>query len=521
MIYEVVHSRDEPSREWRFIGTILMRKGIFMAIDTALQTFKNLIDGEWVESASGETFDSTNPANVSEIVGRFQASVEEDVVRAVEAADRAFPTWRSVPPSKRAEILYKAADLLEANLERLAEELTREEGKTLPSSRMEVKRTAQTLRYYASEGLNVAGETLPSDDPSTFVYTRKEPLGVISVITPWNFPISIPARKIAPALATGNTVVFKPASDTAMIAFRLVEALHQAGLPAGVLNFVTGSAEGTGVPLVKHPAVKAVTFTGSTAAGESIHRSVRLSTRVQLELGGKNPLVVLEDADIDQAADLAIKGGFELTGQACTGTSRVIVMDAVHDVFVEKLIAKTKSLQIGSGLRKGVEIGPLANARQLKNVLAYVEIGKKEGAELAYGGEHLAEGEYAEGYYVRPAVFTKVTPAMRIAREEIFGPVIAVIRVGSFEEAIRIANDVEYGLSASICTSNPDRMQAFIRNMHAGIVKVNRPTTGVAYNAPFGGVKMSSTATYRESGRAALEFYTQTKTVYHGVQIVE
>ncbi|OXM82874.1 aldehyde dehydrogenase family protein [Paenibacillus rigui] len=488
-----------------------------MAIETAVQTYKNLINGEWLEAASGATFDSTNPAQADEVVGRFQASSEEDVIQAIEAAERAFETWKNTAPSKRADILYKAADLLEAGLEQYAQELTREEGKTLASSRMEVKRSAQTLRYYASEGMNIAGETLPSEDPTTFVYTRKEPLGVVTVITPWNFPISIPVRKIVPALVTGNTVVFKPASDTPLIALRLVEALHNAGLPAGVLNFVTGSASKTAKPLVTHPAVKAVTFTGSTGAGESINRSVRLSTRVQLELGGKNPLLVMEDADVEQAAELAIKGGFELTGQACTGTSRVIVMEAVHDAFVEALIAKTKQLTVGSGLQKGIEVGPLANASQLKNVLDYVEIGQAEGAELVFGGEHLTEGEYANGYFVRPAIFTNVAPQMRIAQEEIFGPVISVIRVTSFEQAMQIANEVEFGLSASICTTDAKRIQRFISGIQSGVVKVNRPTTGNAPNVPFGGVKMSSTATYRESGRGALEFYTQIKSVYHGV----
>jgi acyl-CoA reductase-like NAD-dependent aldehyde dehydrogenase len=493
-----------------------VKKGIVMKTITAVETFKNLINGEWVDSVSGETFVSNNPADITDIVGRFQASVEEDVEQAIRAAEQAFHSWRNVSPSKRAEILYKAADLLEAGLEQYAEELTREEGKTLGSSRMEVKRSAQTLRYYASEGLNVAGETIPSDDATTFVYTRNEPLGVITVITPWNFPISIPVRKIAPALVTGNTVVFKPASDTPLIAFRLVEALHHAGMPSGVINFVTGSSSKTGTPLVTHPAVKAVTFTGSTGAGIKINESVRLSTRVQLELGGKNPLIVLEDADLDLAVDLAIKAGFELTGQACTGTSRVIVMNEVHNSFVEKLIEKTQTLNIGSGLEKGVDIGPLANESQLRNVLSYIEIGKAEGALLALGGEQLTDGAYAEGYYVTPAIFTNVAPEMRIAQEEIFGPVISVIRVSSFEEAMKIANDVEYGLSASICTNDSNRAQQFVENIQTGIAKVNRPTTGVAYNAPFGGMKMSSTATYRESGRAALDFYTQTKTVYQG-----
>ncbi|WP_020617818.1 aldehyde dehydrogenase family protein [Paenibacillus daejeonensis] len=489
-----------------------------MPVDTAVQTYHNLINGEWVPSAGGATFESCNPARSSEVVGRFQASVEADARAAVEAAQQAFAGWRRPAPSRRAEILLQAADLLEAGLEQYAQELTAEEGKTLASSRMEVKRSAQTLRYYATEGLNVSGDTLPSDDPTVFVYTKREPLGVISVITPWNFPISIPARKIAPALATGNTVVFKPASDTPLIALRLVEALHKAGLPAGVLNFVTGSAADTAGPLLTHPAVRAVTFTGSTRAGEQIHRTVGLSTRVQLELGGKNPLLVLEDADLDHAAELAVKGGFELTGQACTGTSRVIIMDEVHDAFVAKLTEKTKALRIGDGLAPGTEIGPLANARQLETVLSYLDIGQQEGAQLVSGGRQLTDGEYGQGYYVEPAVFTGVKREMRIAREEIFGPVIAVIRVKCFKDAVRAANEVDYGLSAAICTADPDRMSYFIDHMEAGVVKVNRPTTGNSMNAPFGGMKMSSTATYRESGRAALEFYLQEKTVYHGSQ---
>jgi acyl-CoA reductase-like NAD-dependent aldehyde dehydrogenase len=486
----------------------------------SVETYKNLINGDWIASRSGETFNNSNPADINDLVGRFQSSVEEDVIAAIEAAEQAFQSWRYVSPSKKAEILYKAADLLEENAEQYAEELTREEGKTLAMSKMEVKRSAQTLRYYASEGLNASGETLPSDDPTTFVYTKKEPLGVITVITPWNFPISIPARKIAPALVTGNTIVFKSASDTPLIALRLVECLHNAGLPAGVINFVTGSATRTGVPLVTHPAIKAVTFTGSTSAGEKINRSVRLSTRVQLELGGKNPLIVMDDADIEQAAELTVKGGFDLTGQACTGTSRVIIMESVFESYLDKLIEKTKKLTIGNGLQSGVEIGPLANESQLKNVLDYIEIGKHEGAQLAYGGEHLTDGELANGFYVRPAIFTGVNAKMRIAQEEIFGPVVSIIQVKSFKEAMDIANDVEYGLSASICTKDHDLIQYFVNNVHSGMVKVNRPTTGVAYNAPFGGVKMSSTATYRESGRAALDFYTQTKTVYQGVKTI-
>ncbi|MFC4768201.1 aldehyde dehydrogenase family protein [Effusibacillus consociatus] len=485
-------------------------------IGTAISTFKNYIDGQWVDSSSNNTFDSINPADKEDIVGRFQASTAEDANQAIRAAEKAFPNWAKTTPSKRAEILNKAADILESRLEEIARELTREEGKVISAGRLEVKRSAATLRYYAVEGLSFTGETFPNDDPAAMVFTVREPLGVISVITPWNFPVSIPARKIAPALMTGNTVVFKPASDTPLMGLRLTEAFVDAGIPAGVLNFITGSASKVGTPLVTDPAIKAVTFTGSTQAGEAIHRSVFLTTRTQMELGGKNPLLIMEDADLDQAVELTIKGGFELTGQACTGTSRVIVMRSVHDEFVAKLVEQTSRLKIGNGFTDGVQIGPLANQSQLDTVLEYVAIGQEEGATLVYGGDHLTHDEFGKGYYVKPAIFTGVTPNMRIAQEEIFGPVVAVIAVDSFEEAMQVANHVEYGLSASIVTKNLEKAQTFIKQVQSGTVKVNRTTTGNLINAPFGGLKKSSTSTFRESGRVGLEFFTQTKTVYFG-----
>ncbi|GAB7386367.1 aldehyde dehydrogenase family protein [Bacillaceae bacterium] len=485
-------------------------------LKTAVTTYKNYINGKWVESNSGRTFESVNPANVHDAVGRFQASTKEDAEAAIAAAQEAFPQWAAASPSKRAAIMNKAADWLEERVEQLAEELTREEGKILAQSKMEVKRSAATLRFYAVEGLSFTGETFPNDDRNMIVYTVREPLGVVSVITPWNFPLSIPARKIAPALITGNTVVFKPASDTPLLGLRLIEAFHEAGIPEGVINFVTGAASEVGGPLVSHPAIRAVTFTGSTAAGEAIHRAVSLTTRTQMELGGKNPLLVLEDADLDLAVDLTIKGGFSLTGQACTGTSRVLVKKSLQQAYVEKLVAKTKELVIGNGLAEGTDIGPLANEKQLQTVLEYIEIGKKEGATLVYGGERLTDGDYENGYFVRPAIFTNVTPEMRIAREEIFGPVIAVIGVDRYEEAIAIANDSEYGLSAAIVTRDLALAQRFTREIQAGTVKVNRTTTGNLINAPFGGLKKSSTSTFRESGRVGLEFFTQTKTVYVG-----
>jgi alpha-ketoglutaric semialdehyde dehydrogenase len=485
-------------------------------LSTQVKTYENYINGQWVNTESGKTFQSINPANKEEVVGCFQSSTSREARDAIEAAEKAFPAWAALSTSKRASLLNKAADLLESRLNEIAEELTREEGKPYKASLGEVKRSADTLRFYAVEGQTYTGETFPSDDPKMRVYTEKEPLGVISVITPWNFPLSIPARKIAPALVTGNTVVFKPSSDTPLIGYRLAEAFHEAGIPPGVLNFITGSSSDIGEILVKHPAIKAVTFTGSTRAGEEIHRAVSMTTRTQMELGGKNPLIVMEDADLDEAVSLTINGGFSLTGQACTGTSRVIVMKQVKEAYLKKLVERTRNLAVGNGFNSDAFIGPLANEKQLKNVLNYVQIGVDEGAALLYGGEHLTSPEFEKGYYVSPAVFSNVLPDMRIAQEEIFGPVVAVIEAGSYEEAIDIANSVEYGLSASIVTRDIAKAERFIKNIEAGTVKINRTTTGNLMNAPFGGLKKSSTSTFRESGRTGIEFFTQTKTVYVG-----
>jgi len=480
------------------------------------EEFLNHIQGEWVRSQSGRTFDNVNPADTRELVGRFQASASADAEAAVAAAAGAFEAWRATPIGKRARILSGAADHLEANAARFGEELMREEGKPLGLAKDEFLRAAQTLRFYATEGQTFGGETYPQDDPGMMVYSQREPLGVVSVISPWNFPVSIPARKIAPALITGNTVVFKPSSDAPLSGLRLAEALVQAGLPAGVLNFITGRAADVGPVITTSQAVRAISFTGSTQAGEAIHRTVHLTTRLQMELGGKNPLLVMEDADLDQAVDLAIKGGFSLTGQACTGTSRVIVVRQVMQPFTERLVERVRQLKVGPGSAPGMDLGPLATAKQLETVLRYIEIGRQE-ARLLIGGERLTDGIYANGHYVAPAVFAGVTQSMRIAREEIFGPVLALIEAEDFADALAKANDTEYGLSAAIATRNPRYMHAFASEIQSGTVKINRTTTGNLVNAPFGGVKHSSTSTFRESGRAGLEFFTQTKVVYRGL----
>jgi acyl-CoA reductase-like NAD-dependent aldehyde dehydrogenase len=479
-------------------------------------TFLNCIDGDWRPSASGQTFLDINPADTREVVGRFQASSAEDARAAVSAAAAAFEGWKKTPVTKRAAILNAAAQYLEANAVRFGDELTREEGKPLAQARDEFLRSAQTLRFYAAEGQSFTGETFPQDDPDMVVYSQREPLGVVSVISPWNFPVSIPARKIAPALITGNTVIFKPSSDAPLSGLRLAEAFIQAGLPKGVLNFVTGRAAELGPTLTTSPEIRAISFTGSTAAGEQIHRAAAMTTRTQMELGGKNPLIVMDDADLDQAVELTIKGGLSLSGQACTGTSRVLVMKTVRAAFLDKLVAKVRTLKIGSGMLPGMDIGPLATPQQLETVLRYIEIGKSE-ATLLCGGDQLTDGDFAHGFYVTPAIFSDVTQQMRIAREEIFGPVIAVIEVDSYADAIAKANDSDYGLSAALATRSAAHAHRFAQDIQSGTVKINRTTTGNLINAPFGGLKRSSTATFRESGRTGLEFYTQIKTVYRGL----
>ena len=475
----------------------------------------NLIGGAWVPASDGATFENRNPADTSDLVSTHAAATERDARAAVDAAAAAFPAWRAMAPGKRAAILDKAAAHLEAHAEQYGAELCREEGKLQSLAVAEVKRAAQTLRFYAVEGQTLTGETFPNDDPGQLVYTQLEPLGVATVITPWNFPVSIPARKIAPALITGNTVVFKPASDAPLIGLRLAEAFAAAGIPEGVLNLVIGPARAVGPAITADPRVRAISFTGSTAAGQTIHRSVPLTTRTQMELGGKNPIIVMPDADIDTAVGLTIAGGFNLTGQACTGTSRVLVHAEIHDAFLAKLIEKTAALTVGPGADAATKVGPLASKAQLDNVLGYIEAGKAE-ATLSHGGRQLTDPPLDKGHFVEPTIFSGVAPDARIAREEIFGPVLAVMEVKSYDQAVEIANDSDYGLSASLVTNDFGLIQRFPGDIEAGTVKVNRTTTGNLVNAPFGGVKCSSTATFRESGRAGLDFFTQSKTVYLG-----
>jgi aldehyde dehydrogenase (NAD+) len=476
-----------------------------------------IIGGEKVFSSDGKTFKDINPADVEDVVGEFPLLSKEDVVRAIEAAREAQMKWALIPPPERGRILIRAAQIMENESEELARILTREEGKTLAESRSEVARAVGVFRFYGIMGYRLKGEFTPSAEPNTYLFTVREPLGVVAIITPWNFPIAIPSWKIAPALVCGNTVVFKPASYTPLIAYRLVDSLIRAGLPPGVLNLVTGPGSTVGDELINNPKVDAISFTGSLEVGEEIKRAVCLrNVRIQLELGGKNPAVVLDDADMDKAVEMVVRGAFGLTGQACTATSRAIVLESVADQFERKLVERVKQIKVGNGLAEGVEMGPVVGEKEMNKILSYIEVGVNEGAKPIVGGKRLTGPEHSKGYFIEPTIFTDVTPDMRIAQEEIFGPVLAVMHAKDFDEAIELANAIKYGLSASIFTRNLQRAFEFINRVQAGVVKINKPTTGLELHVPFGGYKMSSFGMIKEQGETALDFYTKIKTVYLG-----
>jgi aldehyde dehydrogenase (NAD+) len=479
-----------------------------------MNVFKNYINGEWIESESGKTFPNINPANTDETVGLFQSSNAADVNRACSAAAAARLAWADLPATKRGEYLFKAAELLEARLQQLGEEMTREEGKTLPEAVGEVKRAINIFRYFAGEGSRQFTYQVPSERENVLCYTIRKPLGPVALITPWNFPSAIPAWKIAPALIAGNTVVIKPASLAPLSSYRLIEALHEAGIPPGVINYVTGSGGLVGDALTSNPEIKAVSFTGSTSVGTVLYKKVaERRIRVQLEMGGKNPTVVLDDADLDYAADVLINGAFFSTGQKCTACSRAIIERSVYEPLVEKLVEKTRKLKVGNGLEPGVQIGPAVDEEQLKTDLEYIDIANKEGAELLCGGKRLTGASYDKGFFVEPTIFSGVTSEMRVAQEEVFGPVLALIVAEDFDDALRIANDVRFGLSASIVSRDLTRVHKFINRIEAGLITVNLPTAGVEYQLPFGGTKESSFG-MREQGPQALDFYSETRTVY-------
>ncbi|MDZ7374250.1 MAG: aldehyde dehydrogenase family protein [candidate division KSB1 bacterium] len=476
--------------------------------------YQNFIGGRWVDSTSGETFENRNPANWDEVIGTFPKSNQEDVNLAVDAARRAFPKWKAVPVPERGEILKRAGDLLTARKEEIARLMTREMGKILVEARGDVQEGIDTAYYAFGEGRRFFGHTVPSELPNKFNMTVRMPVGVAGIITPWNFPMAIPAWKIFPALLCGNTVVFKPASDTPATANALVEILLEAGVMPEAINLVHGSGTTVGMAIVRHPGVDLISFTGSSAVGKIINAEAGKDLkRVSLELGGKNAQIVMDDADLELALEGVLWGAFGTTGQRCTATSRLILHEKIHDRFVEMLVERARKIKIGNGLDESVQMGPVINQAQRDVIHKYVQIGLEEGAKLVLGGHYYEEGECKKGWFYAPTIFVDVKPTMRIAQEEIFGPVLSVLRVGSLEEAIDVLNGTRYGLSSSIYTRDVNAAYRAIRDIEAGITYINGPTIGAECHMPFGGVKETGNG-HREGGWAAYEFFSEVKTVY-------
>ena len=479
-----------------------------------MQTYRNFIAGKWTDSTSSKTAKNINPANTDEVLGTVKQATRDEARAAVEAAIDAFRGWRSTPAPARGKIVGKAARLLEEHKEELATILTREEGKTLAESRGELQRSINVAEFCAGESRRMNGETIQSELPSNFAYTIKQPLGVVACVTPWNFPVAIPVWKIAPALVAGNTVVFKPASLTPATAVRIVEIFEEAGIPPGVLNLVLGSGSEAGHEIINHPAVKAVSFTGSNEVGIRLYEEVsRRGAKVQCEMGGKNPVVILEDADLDLAVESTAQGAFGSSGQRCTATSRAVVVNDIADEFVERIAKRAQSMRIGDGLDPNTEMGPSVDESQFKTVLKYIDLGREDGATMVCGGTRATGNGLEKGYFVNPTVFDHVTPDMRIAREEIFGPVLSVLRARDFDEAMQIANDTEYGLSSSIFSNDAARIFRFVDEIETGMTHINSPTTGGEAHIPFGGIKGTGIGD-REQGSTALDFYTELKVVY-------
>ena len=481
---------------------------------TEVTTYKNYINGQWLESVSGRTYAITNPSSRHSVLGEFQISVPEDALKAVGAAQKALPAWADTPAPTRAGVLYRALDILSQRGDEIARTITIEEGKPLSDAQGEVKRAANIIEYAAGEGRRMFGYTTPSELPNTMAYTVRRPLGVVALITPWNFPIAIPAWKIAPALVCGNSLVFKPASSTPLSAVRLVEVFEQAGLPPGVLNLITGPGASVGNAIVESPQVRGISFTGSTEIGTDIYaRGAHLLKKVQCEMGGKNAVILLADADLDKALGGIVQAAFGSTGQRCTATSRVIIEEAIYDRCMEQLIDLTSRLKVGRGLDPEVDVGPLSSEAQFQKVTEYIGIGTEEGARLAYGGHSLSGGIYDDGFYIEPTIFTDVDPAMRIAQEEIFGPVLTVFRAKDLDDAVQISNDVKFGLSSSVYTKDLSRAFQYVNTVDAGMIHVNSPTLGGEVHLPFGGLKSSGVG-HREQGTEAVDFFSEVITVY-------
>jgi alpha-ketoglutaric semialdehyde dehydrogenase len=481
---------------------------------TPTSTFLNCIDGEWRSSVSGEVFENRNPANADDLIGVFQKSSRADVDAAIDAAGRAYERWRLVPAPRRAEILFRAAQLIADRKEALARDMTREMGKVLEETRGDVQEAVDMTFFMAGEGRRQYGQTVPSELRDKFAMSVRQPLGVCAVITPWNFPMAIPSWKIIPALVCGNTVVFKPATLTPLSAVNFVRILEESGVPRGVVNLVTGGGGDVGGALLASDRVRVVSFTGSTDVGRTVSEQAAPSfKRVHLEMGGKNVVMIMDDADLELAVDGCLWGGFGTTGQRCTAASRVVVHEKVYRSFLDAFVARARALRVGDGLQPDTQVGPSVSEGQRETVMKYVAIGQSEGAKLACGGHALTTGAHANGFFHEPTIFADVSPSMRIAQEEIFGPVVSVIPCRSFAEAIEIGNNVEYGLSASIYTRDINRAFAAMRDMDTGIFYVNAPTIGAEVHLPFGGTKSTGNG-HREAGTAALDVFSEWKSIY-------
>jgi acyl-CoA reductase-like NAD-dependent aldehyde dehydrogenase len=478
------------------------------------KTYLNLIGGQLVAARTGKTFSNINPARRDDVIGEFQASGAEDVDLAVKAAAEAFKTWRLTPAPRRAEILLRAGQLLQERKEQYARDMTREMGKVLVETRGDVQEAIDCALYMAGEGRRLFGHTTPSELQNKFAMTVRMPVGVCGMITPWNFPMAIPSWKLLAALVCGNTCVIKPANDTPLSTINLAQALVDAGLPAGVLNVVTGSGAKVGTALVEHPLVRAISFTGSSEVGRTVGQAAAgLYKPCSLEMGGKNAMIVMDDANLDLALDGALWGAFGTTGQRCTATSRIIVHRAVAKEFTEKLAARARALKVGDGLDEQVQMGPQVNAAQIETSTQYCTIAREEGAQILTGGHALTEGAFAQGHFFAATVVAGVKPKMRIAQEEVFGPVVSLLECGGFDEAIEIANDIPYGLSTAIYTRNVNLAFRAMRDLEAGITYVNAPTIGAEVHLPFGGVKQTGNG-HREGGIGAIEFFSTWKSVY-------
>jgi len=476
-------------------------------------TFSNYIDGTWIPSRSGRTFKNLNPANRDDVIGSFQDSSPEDVESAVRAAERAYCAWRLVPAPKRAEMLFAAAQIIATRKEALARDMTREMGKVLEETRGDVQEAIDMTYFMAGEGRRQYGQTVPSELRDKFAMSIRQPLGVCSIITPWNFPMAIPSWKIVPALVCGNTVVFKPATLTPLSAVNFVKVLEEAGIPPGVVNLVTGGPA-VGELMTTHDAVKVVSFTGSSTVGRLVNQHAASTfKKTHLEMGGKNVVMIMDDAQLELAVDGCLWGGFGTTGQRCTAASRVVVHEKVYDAFLREFTARATALRVGDGLDDRTQMGPSVSEAQLQTVMRYVEIGRGEGARLVTGGNRLTSGAYAKGWFHEPTIFGDVEPSMRIAQEEIFGPVVSVMRCRSLEHAIEIGNGVAYGLSASIYTRDINKAFTAMRDMYTGIFYVNAPTIGAEVHLPFGGTKMTGNG-HREAGTAALDVFSEWKSIY-------